>query len=57
MINKQTGIRLSKRQRVRRICELLGVNDLRIEEKQSVIKLIEEFPYLFYLPGDEFSGT
>ena len=57
MIKKRSGPRLSKRQRIRRICELVGVDKLNPDERESVIRLIEEFPYLFFIEGDEFPGT
>ena len=49
--------RVSKRQRVRRICEMVGVKNLNSEEGESIVRFIEKFLYLFFLPGDEFPGT
>ena len=56
-MRERSGPRLSKRQRVNRIGELVGVQNLAPEERESIIELIKEFPGLFFLPGDEFLGT
>ena len=53
---ERVGRRLSKRQGVNRICELVGVQNLAPDGKESIIELLKEFPGLFFLPGDEFPG-
>ena len=48
---------LSKTERVRIILEKIGANKLERPRRKRVIKLVKKFPYLFYLPGDDFPGT
>lgn len=57
LIKEQSSSQISKRERVDLIYDLVGANKLPREERESVLSLIQEFPHLFLLPGDELPGT
>ena len=43
--------------RLKKISELLPLDGLNAEETASVLKLVNEFPFQFHLPGDKIKGT